>query len=190
MKPSLLEMMMKLSRVVYAFIVVLVVLVAGSIVILSNFTLPVAPPDEPPSQGVEPVIVDDFELTATAYFWQDFMPEIPPEGPPFYLVIRLNATNHANTTVFGLNVRAVTVYFGGSRNVLHTFKIQPGLTCCFDEFTVSSNSSQLIQFTNDRETIYSPDLEEGIDLYARIHVVWDNGEALITTPPGPLGFTY
>ncbi|MFW9887503.1 MAG: hypothetical protein ACFFER_04935 [Candidatus Thorarchaeota archaeon] len=190
MKPSLFEMMMKLSRGAYAFIVVLVVLIAGSIVILSDFIPPVAPPNEPPSQAVEPVIVDDLELTAIAYFCQDFMPEIPPEGPPFYLVIRVNATNRANTTVFGLNVHAVTVYFGGSRNVLHTFKIQPGLTCCFDEFTVPSNSSHLIQFTNNRETIYSPDLEEGIDLYARVYVVWDNGEAIITTPPVPLGFTY
>jgi len=181
---------MNLSRGVSAFIIVLVILVASSFIVLSDFIPPVAPPDEPPSQAVEPVIVDGLVLAATAYFWQDFMPEIPSMGPPFYLVIRVNATNHANTTVFGLNVHVVTVYFGDSTNVLHTFKIQPGLACCFDEFTVPSNISHLIEFTNDRETIFSPDLEEGIDLYARVHVVWDNGEALITTPPVPLGFTY
>ena len=181
---------MKLSRGLSAFIIVLVVLVAGSFVFLSDFVPPVAPPDEPPSGDVEPVIADGLELAATAYFWQDFMPETPPEGPPFYLVIRVNATNHANTTVFGLNVHVVTVYFGDSINILHTFKIQPGLACCFDEFTVPSNSSHLIEFTNDRETIFSPDLQEGTELYARVHVVWDTGQALITTAPVPLGFTY
>lgn len=181
---------MKPSRGLSAFIIIVVVLVAGSLVFLSNFIPPVAPPEEPPSGVVEPVLVGDLELTAAAYFWQDFMPEVPPEGPPFYLALRVNATNRGNTTVFGLNVHFVTVYFSDSVNILHTFKIQPGLACCFDEFTVPSNSSHLIEFTNDRETIFSPDLEEGIDLYARVHVVWDNGESLVTTAPVPLGFTY
>jgi hypothetical protein len=174
----------------FAHVIIIVVLVAGSLVFLSNLVPPVAPPDEPPSGEVEPMIVDDLELTATAYFWQDFMPSVPPEGPPFYLAIRLNTTNFGNETVFGLNVQIVTVYYGDSTNVLHTFKIQPGLSCCFDEFTVPSNSSHLIDFTNDRETIFSPDLEEGTVLYARVHVVWNNGEALVTTPPALLDFTH
>ncbi len=181
---------MRPSRGLSALVIILVVIVAGSIVFLSNFVPPVAPPDEPPSGVAESVIVDDLELSATAYFWQDFMPVVPPEDPPFYLVIRVNATNLRNTTVFGLNVHFVTVYFGDSLIVLHTFKIQPGLSCCFDEFTVTSHSSHLIEFTNDRETIFSPDLEEGIDLYARVHVVWDNGEAIVTTAPASLDFTH
>ncbi|MHA2143545.1 MAG: hypothetical protein ACXADC_11480 [Candidatus Thorarchaeota archaeon] len=181
---------MKASRGIYALVIVLVVIVAGTLIFLSDFTPQVAPPDEPPFGDVDPVTVDGFQLSVTAYFWQDFMPAVPPEGPPFYLVLRVNATNLGNTTVFGLNVFTVTVYFGDSVNMLHTFKIEPGLACCYDEFTVAPDTSELFQFTNDRETIFSPDLEEGIDLYARVHVVWDNGEAIITTKPSPLGFTY
>ena len=181
---------MKPSRGISAMVVISVVIVGGSLILLSDFTPPVAPPNEAPTGDVESVIVDDLELSATAYFWQDFMPAVPPEGPPFNLVLRVNATNWGNTTVFGLNVRVVTVYFGDSFNVLHTFKIEPGLSCCFDEFSVSPSSSEIFEFTNNRETIFSPDLNEGIELYARVHVVWDNGEALVTTAPVSLDFTH
>ncbi len=181
---------MKQSRSLLALVIILVVTVAGTLVILSDFTSPIAPPDAPPTGVVDPVIVDDLQLSITAYFWQDFMPDIPPEGPPFYLVLRVKATNLGNTTVLGLNVFAVTVYFGDSLNVLHTFKIEPGLACCFDEFTVPPNRSELFEFTNDRETVFSPELDEGVILYARVQVVWDNGESIVTTAPAPLGFTY
>jgi hypothetical protein len=181
---------MKPSRGLSAMVIIVVVIVGGSLISLSDFTPPVAPPDEPPSESVESVIVDDLELSATAFFWQDFMPAVPSAGPPLYIVLRVNATNWGNTTVFGLNVRVVTVYFGDSFNVLHTFKIEPGLSCCFDEFSVSPGNSEIFEFTNDRETIFSPSLDEDIGLYARINVEWDNGEALVTTPLGFLSFTH
>ncbi|MHA2064967.1 MAG: hypothetical protein ACXABY_11390 [Candidatus Thorarchaeota archaeon] len=181
---------MRPTRGIIALAIILVMIVAGSLAFLSDFTPPVAPPDEPPSGAVEPVIVDDLQISATAYFWQDFMPAVPPEGPPFYLVIRVNATNLGNTTVFGLDVFTVTVYFGDSLNILHTFKIEPGLSCCFDEFSVAPNNTELFEFTNDRETIFSPEIEEGTSLYAQVQLVWDTGQAVLTTPPALLGLTH
>ncbi|MFX0108407.1 MAG: hypothetical protein ACFE7R_09000 [Candidatus Hodarchaeota archaeon] len=128
---------------------------------------------------------------ATAVFWQDFMPSIPEEGPPFYLVLRVNVTNMGNGTIFGLDMPRVTVYFNNTFTPLHSFHIDPGVACCDDENAVPPGETLILEFTNRREAIFSPDLDEGTGLYARAVFIWEtDGEAILTTPPNALSFTY
>jgi len=48
-----------------------------------------------------------------------------------------------------------------------------------------------MEFTNERGVVFSPDLEEGTGLYARVLVTWADGQQVIlTTPPSPVHFTY
>ncbi len=185
---------MRIGRGMTVAVIITIVIASGSAIILLGdffaFPEPVPPPDEPPSTVVEEITVDDLELVATAFFWQDFMPIVPAEGPPFYLVIRLNVTNTGNSTVFGLDVSRVTVYFS-NLTPMHTFDIQPGLTCCFDEFSVAPGQTEFLEFTNDRETIFSPEVAEGTDLFAQVLFTWDpDGEAILTTASVPLLYTH
>lgn len=180
---------MRLTRGVIALAIITVVMITGSFALLSTYTPPVPPPLVPPTDEVDSVIVDGLELSVSIEFWQDFMRATPPQGPPFYLVLRVNVTNLGSSTVFGLNVQTVSVYFGGTLDLLHTFKIEPGLACCFDEFSVAPEHSGIFQFKSDRETNFSPDIEEGTVLYAQVELIWDTGQVVLTTPPSALGFT-
>ncbi|UCH03378.1 MAG: hypothetical protein JSW05_07200, partial [Candidatus Thorarchaeota archaeon] len=150
---------------------------------------PVPPPDEPPSEVVDNITAGTLELAASAFFWQDFMPAVPPDGPPFYLVIRVNVTNHGNVTVFSLDVPRVSVYFR-NLTLLHTFEIEPGVSCCSDEFSVAPGHTEIFEFTNKRESIFSPEVAEDTELFARILLTWDSdSQAIITTAPVPLLYT-
>lgn len=175
-------------------VIITIVIASGTAVILLGdffaFPEPVPPPDDPPSIVVEEITVDDLELVASAFFWQDFMPIVPVEGPPFHLVIRLNVTNIGNSTVFGLDVLRVTVYFN-NLTPLQTFDIEPGLTCCFDEFSVAPGETEFLEFTNNRETIFSPEVAEDTDLFAQVLFTWDpDGQAILTTATVPLQYTH
>ncbi|MFX1415306.1 MAG: hypothetical protein ACFFC0_00780 [Promethearchaeota archaeon] len=151
---------------------------------------PVPPPDDPPSEVVDSITVDGLGLAASAFFWQDFMPSIPPEGPPFYLVIRVNVTNNGTSAVFGLDVSRVSVYFN-NLSLLYTFEIEPAVSCCSDEFSVAPGHTEIFEFTNNRETVFSPDLAEDTKLFAQVLLIWDsNGQAILTTPLVPLLYTH
>ena len=151
---------------------------------------PVPPPDEPPSYVGGNITSGNLELVASAFFWQDFMPSIPPEGPPFYLVIRVNVTNNGNSAVFGLDVSRVSVYFN-NLSLLYTFEIEPAVSCCSDEFSVAPGHTEIFEFTNNRETVFSPEVAEDTELFAQVLLIWDsNGQAILTTPLVPLLYTH
>ena len=148
----------------------------------------VPPPEEPPTDEVVPLQVENLELEASATFWQNFMPIIPPEGPPFYLVLELTVTNYGPTTISGFKAVRTTVYFANSKDVLHTFQLEP-----LDPENNSIHPGETItfEFTNERTTIFSPDLEEGTKFYARILVSWKPEHTeILTSPPVSVEFTY
>jgi hypothetical protein len=170
--------------------IIVVILASGSLVFISGITPQVIPPQLPPVGEMEPILANDLKLVASVYIWQDFLLLEPHEEPPLNLIIRVNVTNLGNATVFGFNVPKVTLYYGESLTSLNTFMTSPGLACCFDEFSIAPGNTEIFQFTNDRETIFSPELEEGTVFYARLLVVWDpDSEAVLTTAPVPLDFT-
>jgi len=185
---------MRMERVITLVVFSILVVATATAFILGGTLFggfdPVPPPDEPPSEVVGNITVDDLDLAASAFFWQDFMPSIPPEGPPFYLVIRVNVTNNGNVTVFGLDVSRVSVYFN-NLTLLHTFDIEPGVSCCSDEFSVAPGHTEIFEFTNNRESIFSPEVAEDTEMFARILLAWDSdGQAIITTASVPLLYTH
>ncbi|MFW9838746.1 MAG: hypothetical protein ACFFE7_14620, partial [Candidatus Thorarchaeota archaeon] len=96
--------------------VVLVVatgLMVVGVFINSSFSNPLQVPAPADSPGEEPEIIttNGLEAWGEAIYWQDFMPAIPEEGPPFYTVIRLNVTNRGNITVTNFHAVRVTIYF-------------------------------------------------------------------------------
>ncbi len=148
----------------------------------------VPPPEEPPTDVVAPIQVDNVVFEANAIFWQNFMPIIPPEGPPFYLVLEITVKNWGNVPLTGLTAVRTTIYFADTTRALHTFQLEP-----LDSVNNSIKPGEIknLEFTNDRSTIFSPDLEEGTKLYARIQVCWGSEQAVIlTTPLAPVEFTY
>ena len=185
---------MRMGRGIALVLLSILVVATGTALILGGTLFdgldPVPPPDGPPSEVVGNITVGGLDLAASAFFWQDFMPSIPPEGPPFYLVIRVNVTNNGNLTVFGLDVSCVSVYFS-NLTLLHTFGIEPGVSCCSDEFSVAPGHTEVFEFTNNRESIFSPEIAEETELFARILLTWDSdGQAIITTASVPLLYTH
>lgn len=167
------------------------ILVIGVVLVMIFHYKPnqqVPPPDEPPTDEVAPIQVDYLVFEANVVFWQNFMPIIPPEGPPFYLVLEITVKNYGNIPISGFTAIKTTVYFAATTRALHTFQLEP-----LDSANNSIHPGEIrkLEFTNERSTIFSPDLEEGTKLYARVLVRWESDQAVIlTTPLAPVEFTY
>lgn len=149
---------------------------------------PVPPPVEPPTDEMAPIQVDYLVFEAKIIFWQNFMPIIPPEGPPFYLVLEIIVKNYGNIPISDITAIRTTVYYAATTRALHTFKLEP-----FDSVNnlIRPGETRKFEYTNDRSTIFSPDLEEGTELYARILVRWESEhEVILTTPLAPVEFTF
>ena len=150
----------------------------------------VPPPENPPGDEKEIIVASNLELWAEAEFWQDFMPLVPPEGPPFHTVVYINITNTGTSTLESFNAPKMTVYFGDSVDALVTLNLTLGIQT-FAPIIVQPGESTVVEYINNRNEIFSPTLDEGTALYARVLFQWGVGEeAILTTAPSELMFTY
>ncbi|MDF1540956.1 MAG: hypothetical protein P1Q69_18820 [Candidatus Thorarchaeota archaeon] len=150
----------------------------------------VPPPDTFPDNEIQIVSSGGLLIWAEAGYWQDFMPAVPPEGPPFYLVIKINITNIGDTTVTDLFAPRVTIYYNSTYQSLVTLNLTTVLRF-FAPLSISPGESTVVEFTNDRSTIFSPSIEEGTVLYSQVLFSWEGGnEAILTTAPNDLLFTH
>lgn len=178
-----------------AFGIILVVitgLTAVGVLINSSFSDPlqVPPPVEPPGDEPEIVTKDGLEAWASTIYSQDFMPEIPEEGPPFYTVIWLNVTNKGNITVTNFHAVRVTIYFCNTNLPLVTLDLVSNIQY-FVWPEIRPGKCADFEYINLRDTIFSPTIEEGTLLYSRILTQWENGgEMILTSPPSALFYTH
>jgi hypothetical protein len=176
---------------VIGFIVLIVTIIGLGVsgLILNVFDpLQVPPPLFPPGEDPEIVITQELEAWAEAYYWQDFMPSFPEEGPPFYLIVWINVTNIGDSIVTDFEANRVTVYFYNTSMPLVTLNLHKVLS---EWSEIGPGESFLIQLTNDRNSIFSPAIEEGAVLYSRVLTRWGNGsEMILTTPPSALVYTH
>lgn len=115
------------------------------------------------------------------------MPAVPEEGPPFGTIIWVNVTNTGNTTVSNFEAVRTTIYFHNNSMLLVTLK----LIFVGDSTQINPGESCILEFTNDRSSIFSPTIEEGTVLYSRILTRWSDGiEEILTTPPSALFYTW
>ena len=112
-----------IDRKIAAIGIILVVVIGLGIVGVMLYSYSVPPPEEPPGEEPEIVIKDGLEAWAEAIYWQDFMPAIPEEGPPFYTIIWINVTNTGNTTITNFYAVRVTIYFYNTSQVLVTLDL-------------------------------------------------------------------
>ncbi len=150
--------------------------------------LQVPPPEEPPGEELEPTTKDGLTATARAIYWQDFMPSVPPEGPPFYTVIWINVTNTGNITITNFYAVRVTIYFHDTMSPLVTLDLESTVQY-FVWPEVKPGESFEFEYTNSRASIFSPTIEKYTILYSRVLTRWGNeSELIVTTPPSPLEF--
>ncbi|TFH00550.1 MAG: hypothetical protein E4H14_19535 [Candidatus Thorarchaeota archaeon] len=115
------------------------------------------------------------------------MPFVPEEGPPFGTIIGVFVTNTGNTTVSNFEAVRTTIYFHNNSMPLVTLN----LIFVGDSTQINQGESRILMFTHDRESIFSPNIEEGTVLYSRILIRWgDNIEEILTTAPSAVYFTY
>lgn len=168
------------------------VLGLGVFGLILNMTDPVQvpPPTNPPGEEPEIVSSNEIEAWAEAIYWQDFMPAIPEEGPPFYVIVWVNVTNTGSTTVYDFEAVRVTIYFQNASTPLVTFNLF-SYDVLSEWAEIGPGESFLIELTNERETIFSPTIEEGAVLYSRVLTRWGNGsEMILTSPPSNLFYTH
>lgn len=152
--------------------------------------LQVPPPDSPPSQDPDIYKDDNVELWAEAEFSQDFMPAIPPEGPPFYVFIKINITNTGNSTIIHPYASRATVYYNDTLDPLVTLNLTSAIQY-FKEVEIRPGESIVMEFINDSSEIFSPTIDEGTVLFARVVFAWGDGfEQILTTPPNALLYTH
>jgi hypothetical protein len=169
--------------------VILVVVIGFGLIGALLYSNSIPPPTEPPGEVPEIVTKDGLEVWAEAIYWQDFMPAIPPEGPPFYTIIWLNVTNTGNTTITNFHAVRVTIYFNDTSQELATLDLTSNVLY-FVWPEIKPRDSVVFEFTNVRDSIFSPTIEEGAALYSRVLATWESGaEMILTTPPSELSYT-
>lgn len=175
------------NRRIVAIITILVTIIGMGVYVSLSGIPQVPPPLSPPGEDPDIIISHDLEVWAEALYWQDFMPSVPEEGPPFLVIIWVNVTNTGNTTVNNFEAVRLTIYFHNNSIPLVTLN----LVIVGDPIQIGPSENMVLEFTNDRSSVFSPTIEEGAVLYSRILVRWGAGiEGILTTPPSSLLFTH
>lgn len=146
-------------------------------------------PEKLPQEKDSVVVIDDLKFTISSYFWQDFMPMIPPKGPPFYLNFKIEIKNNSRRPIKGFTALTTTLYYLETQKIFHGFGLIPAADTKPEETILPQERKTLI-FTNDREEIFSPQIERGTKLYGRIMVKWNGKKYLLTSPPAGVTYTY
>jgi len=161
-------------------------IIVGFIQLLQSDPTQVPPPSFPPGEDPDIIVSHNLEVWAEAMYSQDFMPFVPAEGPPFGTIIWVNVTNTGNTTVNNFEAVRTTIYFHNNSMPLVTLN----LIIVGDSKQIGPGESIILRFINDKESIFSPTIEEGTVFYSRILTRWgDNIEEVLTTPPSAVFFT-
>ena len=162
----------------------------GTLNLLSLEPLQVPPPASPPGVSSGTTTTGDLVILAEGTFWMDYMPSVPPEGAPFYSRIHLNITNTGDSTFTHLNAVRMTLYYNDTIDPLVTLNLTPTIMT-FAPIELGPGDSIIMEFTNNRDEMYYPSIEEGTGLYARILFNYgDGGEAILTTSPSALLYTF
>ncbi|MCK5264698.1 MAG: hypothetical protein KAR03_03750 [Candidatus Thorarchaeota archaeon] len=178
------------NRKILASIIILITVLGVGVYVLLSGTPQVQPPSSPPGDDPYILISHDLEVSAEAIYWQDFMPSFSQEGPPFMTVIWVNVTNTGNTTVSNFEAVRLTIYFSNTSMPLVTLNLIP--TIDWIEWPqIGPGESIVLEFTNDRSSVFSPIIEEDTVLYSLILIRWGYGiEGILTTPTSALGYTH
>lgn len=161
----------------------------GRNVIKNGDKLEVPPPERIPLPADTAEVLGGIKIIISGYFWQDFMPVIPPEGPPFYILFKFKITNNSQSKIDDFSASLATLYYDKTKDRFHTFKLIPSAnTKPLEE--ILPKETKYLEYTNDRAEEFSAQIEEGTKLYARILVSWDGKENIFTSPPIPVVFTY
>jgi hypothetical protein len=179
-------------RIIAAILIVISVSGVGILAVLLNGSSPsqVPPPSSPPGNESEIVTAGQLVVWAEAEFSQDFMPAIPPEGPPFHSFIKINITNTGDTHIWDINAHRITIYYNGTLEPLVTLNITT-VAQFLIPVNVGPGQSIVVDYINLSDEVYSPTIEEGTGLYGRVLFTWSGTlEAILTTAPSALYFTH
>lgn len=106
------------------------------------------------------------------------------------MILWVNVTNIGNTTITNFESVRVTIYFYNTSMPLVTLNLISSVQY-FVWPQIGPDESYVFEFTNSRENIFSPEIEEGAVLYSRVLTRWGNEtEMILTTPPSALGYTH
>lgn len=150
-------------------------------------SVPVAAKIPAPSDSV--TVIENVRLSISSYFWKDFMPAVPPAGPPFYLSILIQFKNQSAQPLNSFSVEKVSLYFAGSRKLFHTFQlISEGNNTASEK--IAKGETKILRYTNTRERLFTGKIERGTQLYGRIRVHLNGKTFDLSIPPSPVHFTY
>lgn len=151
--------------------------------------LEIPPAERSPQEKDSVFVINDIQFKISPYFWQDFMPLVPPEGPPFFLNFKIEIHNLTGKHVNGFSALIAALYYFDTQHLFQSFKLIPTASTQPEE-TISPLEKKTLIYTNDRNEIFSPQIEKGTKLYARIVVRWDGEKHLLTSPPASVAYTY
>jgi hypothetical protein len=149
----------------------------------------VPPPERIPLPADTAEVLGGIKIIISGYFWQDFMPVIPPEGPPFCILFKFKVTNNSQSKIENFSATLITLYYDKTKDRFYTFKLISSANTKPQE-EILPKETKYLEYTNDRAEKFSPQLEEGTKLYGRILVSWNGEEHIFTCPPIPVVFTY
>jgi len=146
-------------------------------------------PEKGPGVGDSIVVIDEVKFVIRSYFWQDFMPMIPPQGPPFYLVFKLKVTNNTDRALIDFYAVKTNLFYEDDNEKFHSFSLIPAGGTKPKE-RILPKETKNFEYTNDRTEIFSPKIEEGTKLYGQILFSWDGKKQILTSSPSEVKYTH
>ena len=134
-------------------------------------------------------MIDGIRFKIYPYFWQNFMPMVPPAGPPFYLNFKIEVQNLTGRPITSFSALFTSLYYVDTQKLFHSFRLMPTANTQPEETILPQEKKTLI-YTNDREEVFSPQVEQGTKLYARIMATWDGKKHVLTSPPVNVVYAY
>ncbi len=149
----------------------------------------VPPPKNFPTPKDTLQVIEKIHFKTNLYLWQDFMPQMTEAGPPFYLNLTIQVKNNSKKKIANLKIEKLTLYYDKTKKELNTFDLK-GIAGDSAVAEIAPGDVKDLNFTNDRSTVFSPQIKEGDRFYARILAWWDGKKRIITSVPVRVEFTY
>lgn len=149
----------------------------------------IPPAERFPQEKDSVFAINGIRFKISPYFWQDFMPMVPPGGPPFYLNFKIEIQNLTGKPMRSFSAFVTTLYYVDTQKLFQSFRLIPAANTQPEE-TILPQEKKILIYTNDRKEVFSPHIEKGTKLYARIMVMWDGKKHLLISPPVSVVYTY
>lgn len=150
---------------------------------------PVPAPRRIPTAADSVVKIGSLRLSFSLYLWQDFMPIVPPGGPPFHLSLEVTVKNQGTKPVTDFRLEKLSLYYDKSRRLFWTFRLASADSAS-GTLSIAPGAKRTFAYGPKSPGPRNIKLKEGTVLYGRVLGRVKGEKSIITLPPAGVNLTY